>query len=154
MADVCDLHVLAIGLEDRPGAVHSVAEVFSGRGLQMEAFHGTAGSLDADGHAQALILFHASDERADFVTRVLRRLSSVSQAELLGLDDTRLIQSVLVRTEESHTGEGIRCVDLGGGVSLAAGTPMAMQLWLASGHAPQRLGAVRIDLLREERDRI
>ena len=49
-----ELHVLAIGLEDRPGAVHSVAEVFSGRGLQMEAFHGTVDGLNPDGHAQAL----------------------------------------------------------------------------------------------------
>ena len=79
-----ELHVLAIGLEDRPGAVHSVAEVFSGRGLQMEAFHGTADGLNPDGHAQALILFRASRDRADLVTRVLRRLSSVRRADTVG----------------------------------------------------------------------
>ena len=116
-----ELHVLAIGLEDRPGAVHSVAEVFSGRGLQMEAFHGTADGLNPDGHAQALILFRASRDRADLVTRVLRRLSSV------------------------------RRVELGQGVALAAGAPKAMQAWLDSDSPPRRMGAVRIDLLQGDK---
>ncbi len=151
MADDLVFHVLAIGLRDRPGAVHSVSEVFSGRGLQMEAFHGTADSLGANGHAQALILFQASEERADFVARVLRRLSSVSSAELLSQDDPRLVQSVLVQRRDRETPDGIGLVDLEGGVALAAGTPAAMQAWLASPRAPRRLGAVRIDLLQGER---
>ncbi len=148
MVDDLVLHVLAIGLHDRPGAVHSVAEVFSGRGLQMEAFHGTADSLGANGHAQALILFRASDERAHFVARVLRRLSSVSSAELLGLDDPRLVQSVLIQRIDGNTPEGVCLVDLNDGVALAAGAPAAMQSWLASPCAPRRLGAVRIDLMQ------
>ncbi len=143
-----DLHVLAIGLEDRPGAVHSVAEVFSGRGLQMEAFHGTADGLNPDGHAQALILFRASSDRADLVTRVLRRLSSVRRAELLGMDDPRLVQSVLVSNGGRELPDGVRLVDLGQGVSLVAGAPKAMQTWLDSETPPRRLGAVRIDLLQ------
>ena len=143
-----DLHVLAIGLEDRPGAVHSVAEVFSGRGLQMEAFHGTADGLNPDGHAQALILFRASSDRADLVTRVLRRLSSVRRAELLGMDDPRLVQSVLVSNGGRELPDGVRLVDLGQGVSLVAGAPKAMQAWLDSETPPRRLGAVRIDLLQ------
>ncbi len=142
------LHVLAIGLRDRPGAVHSVAEVFSGRGLQMEAFHGTADGLNPDGHAQALILFRASSDRADLVTRVLRRLSSVRRAELLGVDDPRLIQSVLVGNDGCEAPAGVRLVDLGDGIALAAGAPGAMQAWLDSDAPPQRLGAVRIDLLQ------
>ena len=148
MAAEFDLHVLAIGLEDRPGAVHSVAEVFSGRGLQMEAFHGTADRLNPDGHARALILFRASSDRADLVTRVLRRLSSVRRAELLGMDDPRLVQSVLIRDEGRELPAGIRLVDLGHDVALAAGAPKAMQAWLDSATPPQRLGAVRIDLLQ------
>ena len=147
------LHVLAIGLRDRPGAVHSVAEVFSGRGLQMEAFHGTADGLNPDGHAQALILFRASSDRADLVTRVLRRLSSVRRAELLGMDDSRLIQSVLVGNDGREPPAGVRLVDLGDGVALAAGAPSAVQAWLDSETPPQRLGAVRIDLLQAERER-
>ena len=143
-----DLHVLAIGLEDRPGAVHSVAEVFSGRGLQMEAFHGTADGLNPDGHAQALILFRASSDRADLVTRVLRRLSSVRRAELLGMDDPRLVQSVLVSNGGRELPDGVRLVDLGQGVSLVAGAPKAMQAWLDSETPSRRLGAVRIDLLQ------
>jgi acetolactate synthase small subunit len=87
-------HVLAIGLRDRPGAVNGVAEVFSGRGLQMEAFFGTAGSQAADGDARALILFDATPERAELVARVLRRLSVVRHVELIGPDDPHLVQSL------------------------------------------------------------
>ena len=145
-----ELHVLAIGLEDRPGAVHSVAEVFSGRGLQMEAFHGTADGLNPDGHAQALILFRASRDRADLVTRVLRRLSSVRRAELLGMDDPRLVQSVLGSNDGPEPPAGVRRAELGQGVALAAGAPKAMQAWLDSDSPPRRMGAVRIDLLQGE----
>jgi len=142
-----DLHVLAIGLEDRPGAVHSVAEVFSGRGLQMEAFHGTADSLNPDSHAQALILFRASSDRADLIMRVLRRLSSVRRAELLRMDDPRLLQSVLIRNDGHELPADIRLVHLGEGVALAAGVPKAIREWLDSEAPPCRLGAIRIDLL-------
>ncbi|MEN9358975.1 MAG: hypothetical protein RL095_510 [Verrucomicrobiota bacterium] len=90
-------HILLIGLEDRPGAVHAVAEVFSGRGLQMEAFQGSAGELCPDGRAQAIILFRATSERADLITRVLRRLSAVRSAELLAAEDPRVICSCLSR---------------------------------------------------------
>ena len=147
------LHVLAIGLQDRPGAVHSVAEVFSGRGLQMEAFHGTADSLNPDGHAQALILFHATADRAELVTRVLRRLSSVRCAELLAADDPRLLQSVLVARDQAgavaptSAPEGIGLLPVDAHSAMAVGLPSAMQAWLSSDGAPRRLSAVRMDLV-------
>lgn len=141
------LHVIAIGLHDRPGAAHSVADVFSGRGLQMEAFHSTADNLNPDGHASALILFQANPDRASLVTRILRRLSCVRQAELLNLDDPRLIQSVLVEHSDRNPPEGICIIPLNAQTALAAGTPAAMQTWLASETAPLRLGAIRLDLL-------
>lgn len=139
-------HVLVIGLNDRPGAVHSVAEVFSGRGLQMEAFHGTAGSQGQDGDASALILFHATPERADLVLRVLRRLSAVRCAELLLADDPRLLQSVVVATPVAQAPEGVAIVPLRAGAALATGTPAALQAWLAAA-TPRRLGALRLECL-------
>jgi hypothetical protein len=145
--DVFPFHVIAIGLHDRPGAAHSVADVFSGRGLQMEAFHSTADSLNPDGQASALILFRANPDRAELVTRVLRRLSSVCRAELLSSDDPRLIQSVLVAHDETRPTPGISLIPLDSSTALAAGSPAAMQAWLASGLAPRRLGAVRLDLI-------
>jgi len=152
MTNAFPLQVIAIGLHDRPGAVNSVSEVFSGRGLQMEAFHGTADSLNPDDHAQALIVFRASAERAGFVTRVLQRLSSVRSAQLLAADDPRLVQSVLVAHTEAPPPAGIGIVRLGAQSALAAGSPAAMRSWLASGTAPQRLGAVRLDLRRGEQE--
>lgn len=142
------LYVIAIGLHDRPGAVHSVADVFSGRGLQMEAFHSTADSLNPDGHASALILFHASPDRASLITRVLRRLSSVRSAELLTTDDPRLIQSVLIAHSDAAAPAGIRITPLNAQAALATGSPAAMQDWLASGQTPARLGAVRLDMVQ------
>ncbi len=141
------LYAIAIGLHDRPGAAHSVADVFSGRGLQMESFSSTADSLNPDGHASALILFHASADRANLVTRVLRRLSCVRSAQLLTADDPRLIQSVLVAHLASRPPEGISIIPVNTQAALATGSPAAMQAWLASGAAPRRLGAVRHDLL-------
>jgi hypothetical protein len=138
-------HVIAIGLHDRPGVVHGVADVFSGRGLQIEAFHSTADSLNPDGHASALILFQASPDRASLVTRVLRRLSSVRSAELLAADDPRLVQSVFVARSEAATPPSIRIIPLDEKTALAAGSPAAMRAWLASGTAPARLGAIRLD---------
>lgn len=138
-------HVLAIGLHDRPGAVHSVAEVFSGRGLQMEAFFGTAGSQAADGDARALILFDATPERAELVARVLRRLSVVRSVELLGLDDSRLIQSLVIAAPTGPVPEGIALAPLPGGLRLAAGTPSAMRSWIESAAPPERLGPMRLD---------
>jgi hypothetical protein len=143
MATEFSLHVFVIGLRDRPGAVRSVAEVFSGRGLQMEAFFGTAGSQSADDSAQALILFRAAAERADFVARVLRRLPAVLSVELLGPDDESLVHSVLVATPVS-AGEGVALAAISPGVALAAGTPAAMQAWLA-GSTTRRLGALRLE---------
>ncbi|MFZ4534910.1 hypothetical protein [Propionivibrio sp.] len=145
--DESPLNVLAIGLLDRPGAAHGVAEVFSGRGLQMEAFHGTAGSLNPDGQAQALILFRADPDRANLVIRVIRRLSSVSSAELLAADDPRIIQSVLIAISDASAPMGINITPLDPQTALAAGSPTAMQTWLASSVAPRRLGALRLDLL-------
>ena len=144
------LNVLAIGLLDRPGAAHGVAEVFSGRGLQMEAFHGTAGSLDPDGQAQALILFRADRDRANLVTRVIRRLSSVSRAELLAADDPRLIQSVLIAGAVASAPPGISITALDAVTALATGSPAALQTWLASSVPPRRLGALRLDLRRTD----
>ena len=141
------LQVIAIELQDRPGSVNSVAEVFSGRGLQIEAFHGTAGNLNPDGHAHALIVFRAGADRASLVTRVLRRLSSVRSAELLGADDSRLIQSVLVTRTDAAPPGNISISPLSPQTALAAGSPAAMQAWLAGANAPRRLGALRLDLL-------
>jgi len=146
--DDSPLNVLAVGLLDRPGAAHGVAEVFSGRGLQMEAFHGTAGGLNPDGLAQVLILFRASPDRANLVTRVLRRLSSVSGAELLAADDPRLVQSVLIVRSDLAAPEGINITALGPHTALVAGSPSAMQSWLTAKGAPARLGALRLDLVR------
>jgi hypothetical protein len=149
-------HVVAIGLHDRPGVVHGVADVFSGRGLQIEAFHSTADSLNPDGHASALILFQASPDRASLITRVLRRLSSVRSAELLAADDPRLVQSVFVaRSEATEPPEppGVRIIPLDDRTALAAGSPAAMRNWLASGTAPARLGAIRLDRVLSAQDR-
>ena len=90
----------------------------------------------------------ASADRASLVTRVLRRLSSVSGVELLTPDDPRLIESVLVARAETATPANIRVIPLNEHTALAAGSPAAMQAWLASGNAPLRLGAVRLDLVR------
>ena len=141
--------VIAIELQDRPGSVNSVAEVFSGRGLQIEAFHGTAGNLSPDGHAHALIVFRAGADRASLVTRVLRRLSSVRCAELLGADDPRLIQSVLIARSDAPAPAGISVCTLGARTALAAGPPAAMQAWLSGADAPLPLGALRLDLRHE-----
>lgn len=143
---------IAIELQDRPGSVNSVAEVFSGRGLQIESFYGTDESLSPDGHAHALIVFRAGADRASLVTRVLRRLSSVRSAELLGENDRRLIQSVLIAHSDSQPPTGISVCALGAQTALAAGSPAAMQAWLAGTDAPLRLGALRLDLLLGARD--
>ena len=139
--------IIAIELQDRPGSVNSVAEVFSGRGLQIEAFYGTAESLSPDGHARALIVFRAGADRASLLTRVLRRLSSVRSAELLGENDRRLIQSVLIAHNDAPAPDGISVSALGAKTALAAGSPAVMQAWLAGDNAPRRLGALRLDLL-------
>ena len=141
------LQVIAIELQDRPGSVNSVAEVFSGRGLQIEAFHGTAGDLNPDGHAHALIVFRAGADRASLVTRVLRRLSSVRSAELLATDDPRLIESVLIARSDAPPPAGVSLCALGAQTALAAGSPAALRAWLTGGNAPRRLGGLRLDLL-------
>lgn len=138
-------HVLAIGLRDRPGAVHSVAEVFAGRGLQMEAFFGTAGSLAGDGDARALILFNATPERAEFVARVLRRLSVVRGVELIAADDPDLVQSLVIAPPTAPVPEGIALAPLPGGRQMAAGTPAAIRAWLACETRPVQLGAMRLE---------
>ena len=140
-------HVLAIGLRDRPGAVHSVAEVFAGRGLQMEAFFGTAGNLAADGNARALILFNATPERAELVARVLRRLSVVRGVELIGPDDPGLVQSLIVATRDGPVPDGIALAALPGGMSIAAGTPAAVRAWMGSGIPRGQVGGMRVALL-------
>ena len=141
------LQIIAIELQDRPGSVNSVAEVFSGRGLQIEAFHGTAGNLSPDGHAHALIVFRAGADRASLVTRVLRRLSSVRSAELLAADDRRLVQSVLIARCDAQPPAGVSLCVLDAQTALAAGSPAALDAWLAGDNAPRRLGALRLDLL-------
>ena len=150
--DAFPLHVIAIGLQDRPGAAHSVADVFAARGLQMEAFQGTSDSLSADGHAALLVLFRAAPDRAALVTRVLRRLSSVRSAERLDANDPRLIQSVLVAGAPS-TPPGIRLVAIDAQTALAWGAPAALQTWLQSDEAPTRLGAVRLDFVYHDAPR-
>lgn len=138
-------HVLAIGLRDRPGAVHSVAEVFAGRGLQMEAFFGTAGSQAADGDARALILFNATPERAEFVARVLSRLSVVRGVALIAPDDPGLVQSIIIAPSAAPVPEGIALASLPGGRQIAAGTPAAIRDWIASATPPEQLGAARLE---------
>ena len=145
------LHVIAIELHDRPGSVNSVAEVFSGRGLQIEELHGSAEHLNADGHAHALIAFRASAERANLVTRVLRRLSSVRSAELLAAGDPRLLQSALIAAPHGAVPDDVRVVAIDAHTALASGSPAALRNWLASADAPQLRGALRLDLRCEAR---
>lgn len=140
------LHVIVIGLHDRPGAAHSVADVFSARGLQMEAFQGTSDSLSPDGHAALLILFRATPERATLVTRVLRRLSSVRHAELIDAGDPRLRLSVLVAAGPTPPSD-IHLVSIDTQTALAIGAPGNLLAWLQSDTAPARLGAVRLDVI-------
>jgi hypothetical protein len=150
MSDEFPLHVLALGMQDRPGAVHSVAEVFSGRGLQMEAFNGTAGSLDPQGLAKALILFHASEERADLVLRVLRRLPIVRCADLLRADDSRLIQTVMIETDSfdiAKVPSDVKFIHLNERVIVAAGSPSTVQAWLSSDCPPECIGPIRIEFM-------
>lgn len=139
-------HVIVIGLHDRPGAAHSVADVFSARGLQMEAFQGTSDSLSADGHATLLILFRATPERAALVTRVLRRLSSVRHAELIDADDPRLRLSVLVAAGPTPPAS-VHLVCIDAQTALAIGAPDDLLAWLQSDTAPARFGAVRLDVI-------
>lgn len=139
-------HVLHIGLEDRPGAVHAVAEVFSGRGLQMEAFHGSAGDLCPDGLAVALILFRAHAERAGLVTRVLRRLSMVRSAELLAWDDPRLVFTCMAPAAVAIPTPGISFVPLPSGGVFACGSPVDMAAWRQHVNV---LSPVRIEILPE-----
>ena len=140
------LHIIAIELQDRPGSVNSVAEVFSGRGLQIEDLHGSAEHLNPDGHAHALISFRASADRASLVTRVLRRLSSVHRAELLRADDARLIQSALIAAPHGALPADVRVSAIDQRTALASATPAALQRWLASNDAPQLRGTLRLDL--------
>ena len=140
------LHVIAIELQDRPGSVNSVAEVFSGRGLQIEELHGSAEHLNPDGHAHALIAFRASADRASLVTRVLRRLSSVHHAELLADDDARLLQSVFIAVPCATPPADVCVSAIDAHTALASGTPAALQRWLACSDAPQLRGALRLDL--------
>lgn len=137
-------HVLVIGLRDRPGAVHGVSEVFAGRGLQLEAFFGTSDTLTADGHAQALVVFRASDERARLVTGVLQRLSSVRSAELWSDDHPRLVLSVVVEAPGTPP-PGVALAPLAQGLALAAGPPRLVHGWLDGPGAPARRGAYRLD---------
>ncbi len=146
--------LIAIELQDRPGSVNSVAEVFSGRGLQIEAFYGTAESLSPDGHAHALIVFRAGADRASLLTRVLRRLSSVRRAELLGSNDPRLIQSVLIARRDAPAPDGISVSPINAQIALASGSPAAMQAWLTGAAAPSPLGALRFDLLLGAPDQV
>ncbi|SDH37421.1 hypothetical protein [Propionivibrio dicarboxylicus] len=140
------LHVIVIGLHDRPGAAHSVADVFSARGLQMEAFQGTSDSLSPDGHATLLILFRATPERAALVTRVLRRLSSVRDAELIDAGDPRLRLSVLVAAGPTPPAS-VHLVSIDAQTALAIGMPGDLLAWLQSENAPVRFGAVRLDVI-------
>ena len=143
------LHVIVIELQDRPGSVNSVAEVFSGRGLQIEELHGSAEHLNADGHAHALIAFRASTDRASLITRVLRRLSSVRRAELLAADDARLLQSALIATPCGAPPATVRVSAIDAHTALAHGSPAALRAWLASMEAPTLRGALRLDLRSE-----
>ena len=140
------LHVIAIELQDRPGSVNSVAEVFSGRGLQIEELHGSAEHLNADGHAHALIAFRASADRANLVTRVLRRLSSVQHAELLADSDARLLQSALVAMPFPTPPADVCVSPIDAHTALAHGTPAALRAWLAGNAPPQLRGTLRLDL--------
>ena len=140
------LHLLHIGLEDRPGAVHAVAEVFSGRGLQMEALHGSAGALCPDGLAVALILFRAQPERAGLIARVLRRLSMVRSVELLAGDDPRLLCFCLVAAAAAAPAPGLAFLPLPDGLFLAYGRAAAVVAWRE--HA-QILSPLRPEILPE-----
>lgn len=140
------LHIVAIELLDRPGSVNSVAEVFSGRGLQIEELHGSAAHLNPDGHAHALIAFRASADRASLVTRVLRRLSSVHRADLLAADDPRLVQSAPIALPRGGVPVDVLVSAIDERTALACATPAALQRWLACDDAPQLRGALRLDL--------
>ena len=135
-------HILLIGLEDRPGAVHAVAEVFSGRGLQMEAFQGSAGELCPDGKAQAIILFRASLERADLIARVLRRLSMVRSAELLVAEDRRVVCSCLSR--DPGPAPELRFLPLGDATYLICGplSPLSARIAVHPALSPLRFAVL------------
>lgn len=94
-----------ISAADRPGIMTSVASVFSGRGLQVEAIMGNGGR---PGDAELTVIFEALESRKDSMFKLIGRLENVHHVEAHDCSADTLLRCVSVKVEpHSHISESL-----------------------------------------------
>ncbi len=85
-------------VQDRAGALTSIASAFSNRGISIETVvgHGAEGGATHDG--TVVMTFRCSERDKDMMVRVVKRLSKVTRLEEHPYNSHSLRKSALVRT--------------------------------------------------------
>ena len=85
-----------ISAADRPGVMTSVASVFTGRGLQVEAIMGNGGR---PGNAELTVIFEALESRKDSMFKLIGRLENVHHVEAHDCSSDTLLRCVSVKVD-------------------------------------------------------
>ena len=109
-----------ISAADRPGVMTSVASVFSGRGLQVEAIMGNGGR---PGNAELTVIFEALESRKESMFKLIGRLENVHHVEAHDCTSDTLLRCISVKVEpEIHVSESLIPVPGHSGIYTFTGT--------------------------------
>ncbi|MCB2156447.1 ACT domain-containing protein [bacterium] len=85
-----------IGVQDRPGVMAAVANVFSGRGVSMESILTLRGWSETD-EPQVIVTVRANERRRRLLHRVLERLEVVNNVMQMQAEDAAHFEMAWVR---------------------------------------------------------
>jgi hypothetical protein len=96
-ADDARFYTFVLKLNDRPGAMESIAATFAHRGISLSSTLGNDGTLDPEGRAIVVVTFTATPARKEAMRNALRRLSRVVSLVEHTAEDATIRKTALAR---------------------------------------------------------
>ncbi|MBS3815289.1 MAG: acetolactate synthase small subunit [Hadesarchaea archaeon] len=108
-------HVFSVLCKNEPGVMMRISRAFMRRQVNMDSI--TVG-IEPSGNARIIVLFEADERMADFLRRVLNRLTQVIEVEPIEGETSIVREIALVKTkqlEEEKRGEVLHQIEGIGG---------------------------------------
>ncbi|MBN1346273.1 MAG: ACT domain-containing protein [Phycisphaerae bacterium] len=90
-------------VQDRAGALTSIASAFSNRGISIETVVGHGAEEQATHDGTVVMTFRCTEEDKDMMVRVVRRLSKVTRLQEYPYDSHSLRKAALIRVNRRLT---------------------------------------------------
>lgn len=104
------LHVIALIVEDKPGVMSRVADVFRRRLINIDTI--TVGKTRINGLSRIVITLRSEDQLVNQVVKHLRNMIDVVEAEELEVDESVLRELALIKVEAEDSQSRLELLQL------------------------------------------